>query len=165
MRAIIAVILSASQALAECPPNAHVDRVEVSGHVETTYCSCNNGYEKHGGACVRITSMRAQTRTECVRQTGTQLKTDLDQCTTPWLSFCFDDPSANEKVAICFSTGALIKFDPSKVTVLGALIACGIAFPDATRMVRQCPQLRDSCLANALSDHKQNVASCSSASR
>lgn len=146
---------------AQCPPNATLMGTKQQGDLKILDCKCNDGFEKHGNACVRITTMRAQTKPECVRSAGTQLQEELDRCKAP-LRLCLNDPAVNEKVGTCLAVAALIKFDPSKVTVLGALIACGLATPDAYKIVHQCPEIKDECLVSALKTHKDNVKDCDS---
>jgi hypothetical protein len=147
-------------ARAQCPPHAHFTGSTEKGEVKTIHCKCDDGYEARGGACVPITTMRARTRPECIRAAGTDLSEDLARCRAPLLALCITDPSANEKVATCLTVAALIKFDPSKVTVLGALIACGFAAPDAYKVIQQCPEIRDDCLAKSLKTHKDSVKAC-----
>jgi hypothetical protein len=151
----------AGVARAQCPPHARFIGSTHDRDTKTLHCKCDDGFEPRGAACARITTMRAQTKPECVRSAGAQLSDDLAQCGAS-LPLCLSDPTANENVAKCLSVASLIKFDPTKVTVFAALYECGFAAPDVYKIIHQCPEIKDACLARALQTHKDSVASCDS---
>lgn len=158
----IVLIAASDTAWAQnCPPHSYFAGDVPNSDIINRNCNCDAGYRPQGLGCVKITTMRAPTKPECIDQAGRHLREDLAPCTSS-LHLCLTDAAANEKVAMCLSAIALIKFDPTKVTVFGALFACGFASPDAYKVIGQCPEIKDACLAKALKTHKENVASCDS---
>ena len=145
-------------ALEDCPAHAHVDRVEMNGDVRTTHCVCDEGYENVNGSCARATMMRAQTRTECVRSAGEQLKQDLARCKSPIVE-CLTHAGVRSKEAICAASTLVVALDPSKVTVLGAVIACGDKLYEMTDV---CKPTWGQCQSVPLRTHQQAVDRCPS---
>jgi hypothetical protein len=148
----------------ECPTNAHVDRVEVTDDVRTTHCKCDDGYQHVGGGCARVTTirpasptiMRAQTREECVRAAGEQLRNDLAKCKSPLID-CLTSAGVTPGKAVCAATALLVALDPSKATVMGALITCGDKLYESSDV---CGPTWGKCQASSLSAQVKAVATC-----
>jgi hypothetical protein len=158
----------------DCPPNAHFDRVEIIGNVETTHCACNDGYKKRGGACVRDTNtraanptiMRALTRAECGRFAGKQLRKDLDACRPPLVE-CLISVGVRINAATCtvsaLVAAGLIAGDPTKIgTVVlpsfeGALASCTREAYDAAE---KCQPTWGTCKEAPLQAFKAAIAAC-----
>jgi hypothetical protein len=77
--AIVFIVSPPSAKAQVCPPNAHVDRVDVSGNVETTHCKCNRGYENRGGQCLRTNALQQQNKTTLTVSSDVYA-TALDDC-------------------------------------------------------------------------------------
>jgi hypothetical protein len=156
--ALSALMIACQPATAqsECPTHAHVDHVEMSGNVRTTHCVCDEGYDSGNGACVRVTTMRAQTRAECVRAAGMRLKQDLASCKSP-IADCLTKAGVRPKEAICAASSLVVALDPSKVTVIGAVIACG---DKVYEMADICGPTWGQCQNAPLKTHQQAIDRC-----
>lgn len=160
------LIASAPSALSQqCPQNAHVDRVDITGEVRTVHCKCDDGYKNVGGTCERAgttmrptnpTIMRAQTRAECVRAAGNQLKADLAKCHSPIVE-CLKSAGVRPQEAICAASALVVAVDPSKVTVLGAAVACGDKIYEAADV---CGATWGQCQNGPLQTYRQATAEC-----
>ena len=139
-----------------CPAHAHFVGSEISGNVRTTHCACDEGYENAGGGCVRATTMRAQTRAECIRFAGEQLRDDLAKCKSPVVE-CLTNAGVRPNEAFCAASALVVALDQSKVTVLGALLACGDKIHAATDV---CGPTWGACQASPLQAHKKAVDTC-----
>ncbi len=160
-------VLSCQSALAQqCPANSHVDRVIQEGNTQTIHCKCDNGYENRGGKCERAaeirptppTTMRAQTRAECVRSAGIKLREELAKCRSPLIE-CMKNAGVKPKEAICAASALVVAVDPSKVTVLGAAIACGDKVYEAADV---CSPTWGNCYDGPVAAHKAAISNCPS---
>lgn len=169
-----------------CPgkPNAHViERIETrlaDGTIKrTTRCACNDGYKSQGGACVLATTMRAakptvirpQTRAECVRSAGEQLKADLQRCGPPLLECLGKQGVIGDAAGCTFGTlsssitlltsGAA---DPTKATTVAAASALGGALAscqvNAKDIAEICGPTWGTCQEGPLKAHREAVAKC-----
>ena len=164
----IGLLLTASPAVRAqgCPENSHVDRTETIGNRHIVHCKCNDGYESRGGKCVRITeirpapptTMRAQTRAECVRSAGVRLREDLAKCRSPLVE-CMKNAGVRHKEAVCAASALVVAVDPTKVTVLGATIACGDKLYEAADV---CSSTWGNCYERPLAAHKAAISKCPS---
>ena len=177
---IVLFVTSTQAALAQqeaCPgkPNAHVigrsTKTQPDGTIiRTTQCACNEGYSSPGSECIRTTVMRerpqpvmrAMTRPECVQFAGNSLFLGIKNCklkpNQATLIACLKGTNLSEHSLQCLAT------IPAAATPLGpapAIAACGLLVTKVPldAMLR-CKDISDSCLTNALEQHKQNVAAC-----
>jgi hypothetical protein len=185
---LFALILGVAGAYAQepCPgqPNAHVvsrtEKTEQDGTIRrTTSCECDAGYEKREGECKRIpvlrppapTIIRSETRAECVRFAGEQLRVHLNACPSPFLA-CLTQEGVPWEGAMCvlttlgsavaFADGAVV--DPTKVTTVasgavlaGALAGCNI---NARNISTACAPAIGACEETSLKTHRGAVAAC-----
>jgi hypothetical protein len=165
--AIVLLMASGRGAVAQqCPPNSHVDRVIQDGNTQTIHCKCDDGYENRGGKCERVvqirptppTIIRAQTRAECVRSAGVKLREELAKCRSPLIE-CMKNAGVRPKEAICAASALVVAVDPTKVTVLGAAIACGDKVYEAADV---CSPTWGNCYDGPLAAHKAAITNCPS---
>ncbi len=170
------IMANADSAFAQepCPgkPNAHViariEKTEPDGTIRrTTRCQCNQGYEPRGDGSCRIsptmgpanpTTMRAETRLDCVRFAGNHLREGLEACRSPIIS-CLTSAGVQRNNAICAASGLVVAIDPTKVTVLGAVIACG---DQIYSMADTCKETWGTCQDGPLKAHREAMAACPS---
>lgn len=160
-------VVGSVAARADCPPNASPS-FEANNVV---HCKCDAGFENRDGECKMIPvmrekpepTMRAQTRAECVRSAGQQLKTDLAQCKSPSIE-CMESAGARIHEATCAATalvGALaIVVDPTKATtaaIAGTAVQCGREAHDAAE---KCEATWGTCADGPLKVHKTAIAEC-----
>ena len=152
----------AGVAIAGCPDNSHP--VEMVG--TTQYCECNKGFEKRGGACRPVLTMRAMKRADCIRFAGYQLREDLARCEYPLIS-CLKNGGVRENVARCaveaLIGGLVVAADPTKsasvltLSVTGALAGCK---NEALEVAEKCAPAWGTCEQRPLKTYRDRIQGC-----
>lgn len=164
-------VLGAVAARADCPPNASPS-YEADNVV---HCKCDAGYENRDGECKFIPvmrarpepTMRAQTRAQCIRSAGKDLRAGLDKCKSPIIA-CVTSAGVRIHEATCAAStlvsALVVAADPTKGSAIvvgpaiaGSVVACGREAYDA---VEKCEPVWGSCPDEPLQTHKNAVADC-----
>jgi hypothetical protein len=163
-------VVGSVAARADCPPNASPS-FEANNVV---HCKCDAGFENRDGECKMIPvmrekpepTMRAQTRAECVRDAGRQLRTDLDKCSSPIVE-CMTNAGVRIHQATCAASTLVsalaVAMDPTKASAIvapaiaGSVVMCGREAYDA---VEKCEPAWGACSEEPLKTHKTAIAEC-----
>jgi hypothetical protein len=182
-------VISTQSALAlqeACPgkQNAHVVKRSVITQPDgttrtTTDCECDQGYERSGGRCTRVTIIgprpepiiRPLTRAECERNAGTQFETDLGTCEGPVIS-CLKKEGVPAAIIKCVGTvfplavffaGSAIA-DPTKTTTVGSgaslIVALAECQDNARSIAQMCGPTAADCEDASLKAHTIAMAAC-----
>jgi hypothetical protein len=162
---LIAIALTEDLAHAQNPTEADCKRAciaqreefksfSVEGRVAHCTCTCPSGSvraKNFGGRCV--------SRTECVRDAGSQLRFAVADCSHDKVSVlssaCRQGLGLSEKTLSC-----LASLPGSSKNKIGVAKACGELAAVPIDAAIGCADVNDQCVVKVLQTHKDSVAEC-----